>query len=221
MSPQHAGPPPEKPLQDASHPWLAWIKQVYAIARWGLTYSKDPFDLERYEVLQQLSVDMMADFTAIDSSRMPELFAHEVGYATPKVDVRGVIFQDGKILMVQERWDGRWSLPGGWADIGLSPAEVVVKEVREEAGFEVEAVKMLAVLDKKFYPHPASAYHVYKLFMLCRITGGEAQGGMESTGVAFYPLDALPELSIHRNTPEQIALLFKHYGDPDRPTDFN
>jgi ADP-ribose pyrophosphatase YjhB (NUDIX family) len=205
-----------------NHPWLEWIKQVYAVAQWGLTYSKDPFDLERYEVLRQLSVDMMADFTFLDHGRIAELFAHEVGYVTPKVDVRGVVFnEDGKILMVQERWDGRWSLPGGWADIGLSPAEVAVKEVREEAGYTVETVKLLAALDKKFYPHPASAYHVYKLFFLCRITGGEAKTGLESTGVAFYGPDELPQLSEHRNTPEQMALLFEHAKNPSRPTDFN
>jgi ADP-ribose pyrophosphatase YjhB (NUDIX family) len=204
-----------------SHPWLMWIKQVYAIAQWGLTYSKNPFDLERYEVLRDLSIEMMGDFTTMDRSRVLDLFAHEVGYVTPKVDVRGVIFQNGKILMVQERWDGCWSLPGGWADIGLSPAEVAVKEVHEEAGYEVVPVKMLAMLDKKFFLHPESAYHVYKVFLRCEITGGKAQNGLESTGVAFFAPDNLPPLSQHRNTAEQIALLFQHHDDPNRPTDFN
>lgn len=204
-----------------THPWLAWIKQIHAIARWGLTYAKDPFDLERYEVLYQLSVEMMADFTRMDKSRILDLFANEVGYLTPKVDVRGVVFKDGKILMVQEKWDGRWTIPGGWADIGLSPAEVAAKEVREEAGLEVRPVKMLAMLDKKFYPHPASPYHIYKVFMGCEITGGEIATGLESLGVGFFAPDDLPELSSQRITPEQIALLFRHYHDPDRPTDFN
>lgn len=214
--------PPETETQPVpSHPWLEWIKQVHAIARWGLTYAKDPFDLERYEVLLQLSVSMMADFTRMDKSRIEALFANEVGYLTPKVDVRGVVFQDGKILMVQEKWDGRWTIPGGWADIGLSPAEVVVKEVREEAGLAVRPVKLLAMLDKKFYPHPVSPYHIYKVFLGCEITGGEIATGLESMGVGFFALDELPELSIQRITPEQIALLFQHDRDPDRPTDFN
>lgn len=211
---------PVKP-QPGQHPWLEWIKQVHALARWGLTYSKDPFDLERYEVLRQLSVEMMADFATLDKSRIEDLFANEVGYVTPKVDVRGVVFRDGKLLMVQEKWDGKWTIPGGWADIGLSPAEVAVKEVREEAGFEVEPIKMLAMLDKKFYPHPASAYHIYKTFIRCEITGGEATVGLESQGVGFFAPDNLPELSSHRITHEQIALLFEHYHHPDRPTDFN
>lgn len=208
-----------QPVQQ--HPWLEWIKQIHAIARWGLTYAKDPFDLERYEVLHQLSVEMMADFTRMDKSRIEDLFANEVGYLTPKVDVRGVVFKDGKLLMVQEKWDGRWTIPGGWADIGLSPAEVAVKEVREEAGLEVRPVKMLAMLDKKFYSHPISPYHIYKVFMRCEITGGAISTGLESQGVGFFGPDELPELSAQRITPEQIALLFQHYQDPERATDFN
>jgi ADP-ribose pyrophosphatase YjhB (NUDIX family) len=207
--------------EQGQHPWLEWIKQVYAVAQWGLTYSKDPFDLERYEVLRQLSVRMMSDFTLLDQTRVLDLFAHEEGYVTPKVDIRGVIFQENKLLMVQERWDSRWALPGGWADIGLSPSEVVVKEVQEEAGLLVRPVKLLAMLDKKFFSHPVSAYHIYKMFIRCEVVGGTAQGGLESLDVGFFGLDDLPELSPHRITHEQIALLFEHLRDPDRPTDFN
>lgn len=203
------------------HPWLEWIKQVHAVARWGLTYAKDPFDLERYEVLLKLSVTMMADFAQLDTTRIENLFANEVGYLTPKVDVRGVVFQDGKLLMVQEKWDGRWTIPGGWADIGLSPAEVAAKEVREEAGLIVKPVKMLAMLDKKFYPHPASPYHIYKVFMRCELVDGVLSTGLESQGVDFFDPQALPELSSHRITQEQINLLFEHYHDPHRPTDFD
>lgn len=207
--------------EQGQHPWLEWIKQVYAVAQWGLTYSKDPFDLERYEVLRQLSVQMMADFTALDQTRVTDLFAHEVGYVTPKVDIRGVVFREGKLLMVQERWDSRWALPGGWADIGLSPAEVVVKEIEEEAGILVRPVKVLAMLDKKFFPHPVSAYHIYKIFIRCEMVAGAPKSGLESLDVRFFGLDELPELSLHRITREQIALLFEHLNDPDRPTDFN
>ena len=210
-----------RPLAASHHPWLEWIKQVHAVARWGLTYAKDPFDLERYEVLLKLSVEMMADFAQLDTSRIADLFANEVGYLTPKVDVRGVVFQEGKLLMVQEKWDGRWTIPGGWADVGLSPAEVAAKEVQEEAGLIVKPVKMLAMLDKKFYPHPASPYHIYKVFMHCEIVNGEISTGLESQGVGFFSPDDLPELSSHRVTHEQISMLFQHYHDPHRPTDFD
>lgn len=212
---------PSEPVVPTHHPWLEWIKQVHAVSRWGLTYAKDPFDLERYEVLRELSVEMMADFAQMDKSRIEELFANEVGYVTPKMDVRGVVFKDGQLLMVQEKWDGRWTIPGGWADIGLSPAEVAVKEVREESGLEVRATKMLALLDKKFYPHPASPYHIYKVFIRCEITGGVLSTGLESQGVGFFNPKQLPDLSAHRITEEQIALLYEHYHDPERPTDFN
>lgn len=210
-----------RPVAESHHPWLEWIKQVHAVARWGLTYAKDPFDLERYEVLLKLSVAMMADFAQLDTTRIENLFANEVGYLTPKVDVRGVVFQEGKLLMVQEKWDGRWTIPGGWADIGLSPAEVAAKEVQEEAGLIVKPVKMLAMLDKKFYPHPASPYHIYKVFMRCEIVSGEISTGLESQGVGFFSPDQLPELSSHRVTHEQITMLFQHYHDPHRPTDFD
>ncbi len=208
-------------MAESHHPWLEWIKQVHAVARWGLTYAKDPFDLERYEVLLKLSVAMMADFAQLDTTRIENLFANEVGYLTPKVDVRGVVFEEGKLLMVQEKWDGRWTIPGGWADIGLSPAEVAAKEVQEEAGLIVKPVKMLAMLDKKFYPHPASPYHIYKVFMRCEIVSGEISTGLESQGVGFFSPDQLPELSSHRVTHEQITMLFQHYHDPHRPTDFD
>jgi len=208
-------------VQPGQHPWLEWIKQVYALAQWGLTYSKDPFDLERYSVLKDLSVNMMSDFAGMDQTRIHDLFANETGYVTPKVDVRGVVFREDKLLMVRENWDGRWALPGGWADIGLSPAEVAVKEVKEESGFDVTPVKLLAILDKKFFPHPASPYHIYKVFIRCEIVGGEARTSLESQGVDFFAEGCMPELSPHRVTPEQIALLFAHFRHPERPTDFN
>jgi len=220
MHSKHPAPNQTEAIQ-GTHPWLEWIKQVYAIAQWGLTYSKDPFDLERYGILHDLSNQMMADFTSMNLERMPELFTHEIGYATPKVDIRGVVFQDGKMLMVQENWDRCWSLPGGWADIGLSPAEVAAKEVFEEAGLTVKPVKLLAVWDKKFFSHPASAFHVYKLFIQCEILGGELARGLESLDVRFFSPDELPPLSEQRITREQIDLLAKHMQDPNRLTDFN
>lgn len=208
-------------VEPGHHHWLEWIKQVHALSHWGLTYSKDPFDLERYEVLKQLSVQMMADFTLMDKSRVETLFAHEEGYITPKVDVRGVVFQDGKILMVQEKRDSRWTIPGGWADIGLSPSEVAVKEVFEEAGIQVKPVKMLAMLDRKFYKQPISPYHIYKVFIRCEMVGGEPKGGLETLDAQFFAPDNFPELAPHKVTPEQLELVYAHYHNPERPTDFN
>src|SRR5690625_5682768 len=124
-------------------------------------------------MIRDISVEMLSKQTEVDQTIIKELFANESGYATPKVDVRAVVFKDNKILMVQEETDGAWALPGGWGDIGLSPSEVAVKEVQEESGFDVKAVKLIGILDKKLHPHPASPYHTYKLFIQCEITGGD------------------------------------------------
>lgn len=188
--------------------WLEWAKQIQAISQAGLAYSKDMYDLERFEMLRDLSVDIMNRYTEVETEKIRSLFAAETGYATPKVDVRGVVFQDDRILLVKERIDGAWALPGGWADIGLSPKEVAVKEVKEESGLDVVPVRLMAVLDKKFHKHPPEPWHVYKMFILCEIAGGEAEPGMETMQVGFFGEDELPPLSTERNTLEQVGRLF-------------
>lgn len=129
--------------------WLEWAKEIQSIAQAGLTYSKDVYDLERFEQLRNLSIEIIASHTELDKKIIKNLFANDTGYQTPKVDIRAVVFKENKILMVKENTDGGWSLPGGWGDVGFSPAEVAVKEVREEAGFDVEPIKLIGVLDKK------------------------------------------------------------------------
>lgn len=196
--------------------WLEWAKQMQAIAQTGLTYAVDVYDRERYEALRALSVEILSEYSGVETERVRELFAGETGYATPKTDVRGVVFRDGKILMVQEKSDGGWTIPGGWADIGLTPSEVVVKEVREESGFDVRPVRLLAVLDKKRHPHPPSPFHIYKIFIHCEITGGEALEGVETSGVRFVGEDELDglELSVERNTESQLRSVFALARDP-------
>jgi ADP-ribose pyrophosphatase YjhB (NUDIX family) len=194
--------------------WLEWAKQIQAISQIGLTYAKDPYDIERYEQLRNLSIEIVNEYTNAGVPLLKEAFANEKGYATPKVDIRGVVFRGDRILLVKEKADGGWSLPGGWADIGLSPKEVAVKEVREESGFEVEPVKLLAILDKSKHNHPPSLYHTYKLFILCEIVGGSDQAGMETSAVGFFARDRLPELSEERNTYEQIQLMFDLHENP-------
>jgi len=157
----------------------------------------------------------------VPQEKIRNLFANETGYATPKVDVRAVVFKDEKILMVKEKAGGVWSLPGGWGDIGLTPSEVAVNEVKEESGFDVKAVKLLGVLDKKCHPHPPSPYHVYKIFILCEIVGGEAQTGIETNAVEFFAEDDLPPLSIGRNTESQIKLAFEYLHHPEKPVYFD
>lgn len=201
--------------------WLEWAKQLQAIAQAGLTYSKDVFDLERFEQIRQISVEMMAEQTLTDQAVVASLFANETGYATPKVDIRAVVFRNREILLVKEKSDGKWSLPGGWGDIGLSPSEVAVKEVREESGFDVKPVKLIAVLDKKCHPHPPSPYHVYKMFIQCEIVDGRAAEGVETSDVAFFAEDQLPPLSVDRNTESQIKMAFRHLENLQEPVTFD
>lgn len=196
------------------HKWLEWAKEIQGISQAGLAYSRDVYDQERFERLRELSVEILQEYTGAGQEMIRSLFAGDTGYPTPKVDIRGVVFHEGRLLLVREKQEGLWALPGGWADVGLSPKEVAVKEIREEAGLDTQAVKLLAVLDKKNHNHPPSSQHVYKLFILCEVTGGQLAGGTETTEAGFFAADDLPELSLHRNTYEQIAVMFEYARNP-------
>lgn len=200
---------------------LKWAQRLQALAQNGLTFVKDPFDQERYEAIRDIAAEMMASQTETDFATVQGLFMQETGYQTPKVDSRGVVFRDGRILLVRERSDGRWSLPGGWIDVQESPAESVVREILEETGYQTRALKLLAVFDKNKHDHPPTVYHIYKLFFLCELLGGSPTHTLETNGVDFFPEDALPDLSRTRVTEGQIARLFEHYRHPDWPTDFD
>lgn len=197
--------------------WLDWAKQLQSIAQTGLTYSKDVYDLERFELIRQISMEIMSEQTGVVMENIKDLFANETGYATPKVDIRAVVFKDNKILMVKEKHDGDWSLPGGWADIGLTPSEVAVKEVKEESGFDVKVTKLLMVHDKKCHPHPPSPFHVYKMFIQCEIIGGQPTEGIETSAVEFFSEHELPPLSTARNTKNQIEMAFKKLNNNLEP----
>lgn len=201
--------------------WLEWAKELQSIAQGGLAYSKDKYDIERFELIRNISVDILAQQTEIDKTVIKNLFANETGYATPKVDIRVAVFKGNQILMVKEEADKVWSLPGGWGDIGLTPSEVAVNEVSEESGLEVKATKLIGIIDKKLHDHPTSASHVYKIFIQCEIVGGEAKAGMETTEVGFFPENELPSLSVERNTKSQIEMCFRHFHNPKRTAYFD
>ena len=204
--------------------WLVWAREMQALAQTGLAFTRDPYDRERYQQLRGLAARIMAAHSALDALRIEALFAEETGYATPKLDVRGAAFRDGKLLMVREAVDnGRWTLPGGWADVNQSPAEAVVKEVREESGFDVRVVKLAAVWDRTRHGHvPAYPFHIWKLFFICEITGGEARASLETTGVAFFAEAELPaDLSLGRVLLPQLRRMFEHLRQPELPTDFD
>ncbi|MDQ3687378.1 MAG: NUDIX hydrolase [Acidobacteriota bacterium] len=201
--------------------WLEWTNRLQAIAQSGLTYARDPFDVERYEMIRDITAEIAATHSDAELGYVRDLFAHEAGYATPKVDVRGAVFRGDTVLLVKEREDGRWTLPGGWADVNISPSENVVKEVYEESGYRTRAVRLLALYDRHKHAHPPQIFHSYKLFFQCNIIGGSASQGLETDGVEFFHEHEIPELSVARVTPAQIARLFDCYRHPDWPTDFD
>ena len=207
----------------ASHEsnWVVWARKLQAIAQTGLTYRETEYDAERYEQINALAAEIMATYSEMDAPEILDFFAHDDGYATPKVDGRAAVFRDEKVLLVRERRDGLWTLPGGFADVNDGPSEAAERETREESGFIVKATKLAMLLDKRYHAHPPSPRHTYKLFFLCERTGGEARASFETTEVAFFPLDALPDLSIHRITANQIHRLHAHHLDPGLPTDFD
>ncbi|WP_164669974.1 NUDIX hydrolase [Virgibacillus doumboii] len=204
-----------------SYKWLEWAKRIQSLSQAGLTFSKDVYDIERYEELRDISAEIMEEYTELEMEKVKNLFTNETGYQTPKMDVRGVIFQDNQILFVKEKIDDRWSLPGGFCEIGLSPAENIVKEIKEESGFDVTPTKVLAVLDKNKHPHPPDPYHYYKLFIQCEIVGGQAEVGIETKGVNFFSEEDLPQLSVNRNTESQVKLLFESLRNPNKNTIFD
>jgi ADP-ribose pyrophosphatase YjhB (NUDIX family) len=203
------------------HKWLKWAKRIQALSQSGIAFSKDPYDIERYEELRHISAEIMAEHTELGIQTIKELFTKDTGYQTPKVDVRGVVFKDDQLLLVKEKPENRWSLPGGFCDIGLSPAENVVKEIKEESGFDVVPLRLLAVLDKEKHNHPPSPYHYYIIFIQCEIIGGSSNAGLETSNVGFFSENQLPELSIRRNTETQIHTLFEFLRNPGKATLFD
>jgi ADP-ribose pyrophosphatase YjhB (NUDIX family) len=169
----------------------------------------------------ELAAEIIAENSRLAYPALIDAFTAQIGYATPKIDVRGAVFKDGKLLLVRERADGGWTMPGGWADVGDSPSEAVIREMREESGYEAVTTKLAAVLDRNKHPHPTHPQHIYKLFFLCEITGGQPSPSDETSDVAFFGEHEIPELSLGRVLPEQISRLFQHYRNPELPTDYD
>ena len=188
--------------------WLSWVVELQSLAQAGLHYSKDPFDAERFARVREIAAEMLHEKSDIPMEKVRELFCNETGYQTPKLDTRAAIFRDDKILLVRERRTGNWSLPGGWVDVNLSVMESAVKEVREEAGLDVSADLLIAVQDREKHNLPVYAWKVCKVFLLCTARGGQFSPNTETTESGYFPLDALPPLSMEKNTPEQIAMCF-------------
>ena len=201
--------------------WLTWAQHLQALSQTGLAFTQNPFDIERYQAIQEIAAEIFANYTEVEPDVVLGMFQNQAGYTTPKVDSRGVIFQEGKILLVKELSDGAWTLPGGWADINEPPSLAVEREVREEAGYRVKARKLLAVYDRNLHNHPPYPFHAYKLFFLCDLLEKTEADALETSEAAFFPQDKLPPLSLTRVTAEEINRMYEHARHPDWPTDFD
>jgi ADP-ribose pyrophosphatase YjhB (NUDIX family) len=202
--------------------WRESLKRLRAIAQTGQTYTKDPYDLERYQELEAMALTLLAKLLDSPPEVLRSVYLPEKGYPTPKIDVRAGVFKDGRILLVRETADGRWTLPGGWGDEHESPKASIEREVAEESGFVVTAERLVAVKDRHLHPYtPKRLERIYKLLFLCELTGGEATTSLETDGVDFFSLDELPPLSLGRTLPDDISLLAEYRAAPERPAYFD
>ncbi len=201
-------------MSDTHSPhWLAWAREIQALGQTGLTYNDDEYNVQRYRRLLEIAAEMVESHTGQSKEPWRQNFLAQPGYATPKVDVRGAVSRDDKILLVQERSDEHWCLPGGWADVGETASEMVVREVWEESGFEVVARKVIGVYDANRSGTPVEFYHAYKIVFLCKITGGEARPSNETLAVDFFSFDDLPTLSWERTNERHLADVLAHLQD--------
>jgi ADP-ribose pyrophosphatase YjhB (NUDIX family) len=201
---------------------LDWAQRLQAIAQTGLAYD-DPseYDRERYEQVRRIAAEMLAHPDG-DAKAFERVFAAQAGHATPKLDCRGIVFRDAGILLVRERKDDLWTLPGGWVDVGESPSEAVTREVLEESGYRTRAVKLLALYDRSRHGHPVHLWHTWKVFFLCELIDDRQEAlGAETTDARFFGRDKLPELSLSRVTPQYIERFFDHRDHPEWPADFD
>jgi ADP-ribose pyrophosphatase YjhB (NUDIX family) len=201
---------------------LERLRRLHALARTGLHFCTDGYDRERYEEIERIAAELLAAGEPAASDRLLALWQGERGYVTPKIEVRAAVFDDeGRVLLVQERVDGLWTLPGGWVDVNESPSQSVQKEVEQESGLRVMAAKLAALYDRDRHGHGASLFHSWKAFFLCERVGGELRGSLETTAAVFFPADALPPMSLGRSTPLQVRRMQAHWLDRSLPTDFD
>ncbi len=181
------------------------IKEIRALGQSGLRYTKDPFDRERFERLIAIASELYSELSDADLETVERFFIPEVGYATPKVDLRACVFQGDRVMLVKERADGLWTLPGGWADQNESPREGIAREVKEESGFEVEVQTLYAVKDRDRNPYqPRYPVSIYKLFFTAVVVGGEPAANLEVSEIDFFEIGDLPPLSEARVLAQDI-----------------
>lgn len=212
---------PDDPAASELPRWLEWAREIQALCQTGYHYAENEYQRERYLRLQEIAAEIVAEHTNLDYPQTVEVFSRQVGYATPKVDVRGAVFWQGKLLLVKERQDGGWTMPGGWADVGDVPSQAAEREVWEEAGFRVKANKVIGIYDANRIG-PLEVFHAFKIVFLCEILDGSPRTSNETSEVAFFGRDELPAVfSGERTRPRHIVDAFRALDDPLCPTVFD
>ncbi|MCI0498396.1 MAG: NUDIX hydrolase N-terminal domain-containing protein [Planctomycetales bacterium] len=203
--------------------WFDVAKRLKAISQAGKTFAKNEYELNRHQELEQICAEIFERHADMTAEQARGILQQDAGYPTPKVDCRGVVFKEDKILMVKEVADGGWTLPGGWCDTDMTASQNVAREVWEESGYEVKPVRLLAVFDRDNQGHtPPYPFNIYKLFFLCELTGGQAKPSHETSEVAWFAEDRLPEnLSRGRTLPHELKLFFAQHRNPALPTAFD
>ena len=201
--------------------WLKLSRELQSMSQSGLAFSKDEYDIRRYERLREISSEILENYSEIDKKKSQNVFMNQLGYATPKIDVRSAVVHEGKLLLVKEIQDGCWAMPGGWADVGDYPSEVAVRETKEESGYDIKVKKLLAVFDANRADRDIEFFHAFKLIFLCELTGGEPDPDHEISDVGFFEFDKLPELSKFRTNEKHIAEIMEHLKDINRETAFD
>jgi ADP-ribose pyrophosphatase YjhB (NUDIX family) len=201
-------------------PWLGWAREIEALCQTGLAFSSG-YDTGRYRRLMEIAAEITAAHTGLPREALADNYMAQPGYATPKVDVRAAVVRDGRILLVQERSDGLWCMPGGWADVGEYPAAMVAREALEESGIVVVPRKVIGVFDANRTGRPLEFYHAYKVVFLCDAVGGELRGSDETLAAAYFAFSALPPLSSNRTHARHLREVQAHLEDPGRPTAFD
>ena len=201
--------------------WLEWARQIQALSQTGYHYAENEYQRQRYQRLTEISAEIIHECAGLEVAPLLSAFSAQIGYATPRVDVRAAVFQDGKLLLVRERQDNGWTMPGGWADVGDVPSEAAEREAWEEAGFHVKARRVIGVYDANRVG-PLELFHAFKLVFLCDLIDGEPRPSSETSEVAFFGPEEIPaHLSVNRTYTRHIDDAFRVYACPDLPTVFD
>ena len=207
--------------EDKIPQWLEWAREIQQLSQTGLAFAITDYEKKRYKRLIELTAEMVDYSTKLDKPAVEKVLMEQPGYATPKIDVRAAVINENKILLVQERTDNMWAMPGGWADVGDFPSQVAIRETKEESGFDVKPRKVAGVYDANRTGGRLEFFHAFKIVFLCDLIGGEARASNETIDVKFFSFEELPPLSKNRTNNNHLEEIQFHLKDSIRQTFFD